>query len=727
MALTIDPGSLRVDVVDAAGAKVGVLVGLSAFRRTRRLNAAGECEFTFAMTDPKGSAATFGRRYRVYHKTRGLVGEYVHRAMTQRAEQRTTTIKADSTLILLGRKSALFNRRIDNQSADLAAADLVALANGHGLGSWVCNANYPGGTEPPHVSLEIQGQSILQALDALRRKTGANFREQASFVVEFGTFGTGTATRYGVGVYDEDVYLGNFVGVTYYATNVAELVPETENSQTIIVTDCEVEYSGDGFVNRIYPLGAGDGLNQLTLAASYDDLAGSAITKTYNPVINRTANPDGTWAYYIEDTASLADNGLSEAPLVQSDMRPLTNSDVSIRLASDALYDTAAVYLDKHRVPQVVYRVTVASLPAILDVGDNLNFRYIGLAYQTDESGTEALVYLNASTTAVITEIEETFTDAGVEVALTLSTNGEHVPTDADVVLGIQREVNAMRVAVVPSGFRDSVAAREVIAPGYAFEFDVPIEGEVLYVQSAVLQFVTKPFRSLINPDLFNLGTVLVGETSEFVKIKNGSGVWTDILEGQPILSLAANPNDGGLNVGRVRHYHGIPVFGGYNSIGGKLTWNGSDLYSGDEYGNALPGLLVFGDRVGRGYSGDTDHNHYTVFPQHRHTSGGSVDLTSAKIGFGIYDDKNTAAIGATPTNAPGGILVYLNGTLIAGPFDANNGVVRKINISNAILAAGTRRIHKVRFECATGRGIIDANVRLFMTGQSTLATQITA
>ena len=87
---------------------------------------------------------------------------------------------------------------------------------------------------------------------------------------------------------------------------------------------------------------------------------------------------------------------------------------------------------------------------------------------------------------------------------------------------------------------------------------------------------------------------------------------------------------------------------------------------------------------------------------------------------YGIYDDPGEAGI----PNTPGNLSVALNGTATIGPVSPGNNNVQTYDITAALLASPMlRQIHRLTFACTSGRGIVQASVRLFLGVQATLST----
>lgn len=831
----ISEGAFRADIYNQAGTvKLGVIPTVISVTRTRKLNEINTVEFTFPATDSGAAFVQFGRRYRIYHTTGGFIGEYIHRSYSNEVggDAPLVTVQADSTLKLLANKTAKFNREINNVSAIVAAQTIVESANetdtylGYASNLWACTGYDPLLTLGL-ISMDVQGQSILEALGALRKLSRANFRQTGTYTVEFGAFSdTPEATYYATnteGIYpsvditndrpsklmaEDGTYLLQEDGS--YILLEGDITRGQEDSPRVLVTNARIVQSSDKVVNRAIVLGSGDGLNQLTMQPTYDSYGlhkppdstsayivkrapnpdnlgyvwqikmlsngsgytsaptvsltggggtGATATAIRDPItntiigINVTNGGSGytdeptvvitggggvgasaeayinTFYYFIEDTDSIDAYGLYEAVLNQSDIRPYTNSDAQILYASDALYYVGVAYLEKNKDPQTVYEIEVLGLPIGANVGDAIQFRYRGMI--DAEEGTRK--YIDVDSKVIIMDLTETWVDGNRNVSLTVSTNAERDTQDVDIVLGAQRDLSAYKVSIQPVASREVSTKERQIDSAHEFEMELLVTDDVLYLVSASISFVTRPFRSVVNPNLDNAGTFQVGPTSTFTYYDSPPGT-TQPTGTTPLLTATYDSGVDGVSTNRVPHYHKIPIYAGVNLTGSStsgvpdcwyITWGGSDssLNVGSAYainnppswmGGVNPWYLKVGD--GTGLTIGTEHNHRFYVPQHYHSSGGQVDVSSLALNYGIYDDP-------TSDNVPGGIEIYLDGMLIGANFVDGNNASRTLDITTALQNApsGLRATHTLKFTCASGRGLVEVTTRLYMALQAAL------
>lgn len=674
MALTRPEPRLRVEVLNAAGTRVGALFGATKITRTRKLDGVGSVVIELPAQDPAAALCTPGRSYKATHITAGDLGQWLHLddEIQVRGDAAVVRVSGLATASVLSRRSARFNRRYENITAieilnDLRNAAAATDTYPNTAPAWVFAPHDSTGALQQRITIDIEGQSLMSAIEAIRRATRTHWRETTPYRIEVGTFSVGTLNLYGTGLYGSRVYLGtlNTAGAIQ-AVNLERGAPELDSATAAIISSVDVLRHSSAVANRIIPVGAGEGLNQLTLQASYD--AGS---RTSPYTIRRMLNADGSYTYFIEDRPSIDTYGVTELVLARSDVRPITNSPTGIRLASDSLYDIAAALLAKSASPTTEYRIKLATLPAAANVGGIIRLRYRGLASFADDSGSTLTKWLDVDQYCTITEITEAFGDGTIDISITVSTTGERVTTDADIIVALQQELNAQKVRVQPYPCRDTIAESGMIQaattnrPQITWEMQIPIENEVLYLLKAVLTVKLFPLRSTLD-----------------------SAGWVGNLQGEN---------------GTIQEFGRVRVSSGQNRLSGSV---GSD--------NPIEGIQrTYGPIY---ISGDHYHEYYAT--PHFHSI---PNLTGqVALHYGIYDDPGEAGI----PNTPGNLSVALNGVATIGPVSPGNNNVQTYDITAAMLAAPTlRQIHRLTFACTSGRGIVQASVRLFLGVQATLST----
>lgn len=679
MALTRPEPRLRVEVLNAAGARVGAIFGATKITRTRKLDGVGSVVIELPAQDPAATLCTPGRSYKATHITAGDLGQWLHLddEVQVRGDAAVVRVSGLATASVLSRRSARFNRRYENITAieilnDLRNAAAATDTYPNTAPAWVFAPHDATGALQQRITIDIEGQSLMSAIEAIRRATRTHWRETSPYRIEIGTFAVGTLNLYGGGLYGSEVYLGTLnTSETIQAVNLERGAPALDNTKAAIISSIDVLRHSSAVANRIIPVGAGEGLNQLTLQASYD--AGS---RTSPYTIRRMVNADGSYTYYIEDRTSIDTYGVTEIVLARSDVRPITNSPTGIRLASDSLYDIAAALLAKSANPTTEYRIKLATLPAAANVGGTIRLRYRGLASFADDSGSTLNKWIDVDQYCTITEITEAFGDGATDISITVSTTGERVTTDADIIVALQQELNAQKVRVQPYPCRDTIAESGMVQaatdtqPAFTWEMQIPIENEVLYLLKAVLTVKLFPLRSTID------GTTTVGVDGS-VGVMRVAGAW-------------------------------VPATG-INRYPYQTNFDNS---------NTNPPENVLPSNSGDPFYTSWGHFHQTFAPDHIHELSRMVGRIT--LGYGIYDDPGSVAVPNSPTN----LSVALNSVAMIGPVSPGNNNVQTYDITAALLASPQlRQVHRLTFSCASGRGIVQASVRLFLGVQATLST----
>jgi hypothetical protein len=153
--------------------------------------------------------------------------------------------------------------------------------------------------------------SVLKALQLLADQQGLHLRLGTTHRrIEFGAFGEAS-------------------GLTFINTQAAPAALYG-NDDVALIERFTVEHSAEVAANWLIPLGAGEGVAQLTLQHA---------TRIGLYTVQSMTGPDGQTLYYIADAASIAALGRIEKVGVFY-IAPVTNSD-DIENAANALYDAA--------------------------------------------------------------------------------------------------------------------------------------------------------------------------------------------------------------------------------------------------------------------------------------------------------------------------------------------------------------------------------------------------
>jgi uncharacterized membrane protein YgcG len=640
---------IRIDIEDASGNRKGggPLVTVGSLARTRELDRIGGIKFPVPATDPRSAEIRIGRHYKVYHKILGYLGEFIHQdTRVKTGEHPVLEVVADDLLRELAWPSCLFNREYSVQYLGVIVTNLLTLASGWSGGS-VANVGY--------TSTEFQGESVLNAIMSLAEGGGAHFRlGTATRTLDFGGFGVDSGIR---------------------CMGVDVVGPELEDNDALaIISDIEISSEGGSIVNRLVPLGAGEGETRLTLAWT-------TITDPSYPVQN-ALNPDGSTYYYIEDTTSQTAYGVIVAPYTRSDIRPLSNTDVDMINAANALYNTALAALLRRKDPDISYRLSVRKLRGSLRPGQTVQVVYRGMVTY---DGTP-YKYVDLNTDMYVLSIEDQFKgDGSIEHRLEVSEAGFRPVSDTGVVTQMHRDIEVIMGRVQPSISYNKVGPylRDLVAATYDAVMDVRIGPEVLLLNHAKLRFATSPFR-------VRSGSVASGGGSTQSSASGGGG--SSGASGNHDHIMFSYQDDTPPATTE-REYQCVGVSSPYVYVALKTDQAESLKTSGmsANHTHTLP-----------------THTHQVTIPAHTHP-----------MTYGIYED----------THYPQNIRIHINGidrtVALGGPWATTDAAVEvEVDITDYLANAsgGLRQVHEIKFTVSGGtnnQGSIDMQVDMLCTIQA--------
>ncbi len=647
--MTYDPGMIRIDIEDASGNRQGggPLVTVCSLSRIRELDRIGGVSFPVPATDPRSAELQIGRHYKIYHKILGYLGEFIHRdTVLKPGEHPTLAVEADDLLRELVAANCLWNREYSNQYLGVIVTNLLTLAGGWSGGS-VANVGY--------TSTEMQGESVLNAIMNLAKGGNAHFRMgSVARTLDFGTFGAASGLR--------------CVGMDVVG-------PELEDNDALaIISNIEIASEGAGIVNRLIPFGAGQGEAQLSLNWT-------TVTDPSYP-IGSAANPDGSTYYYIEDTTSQTAYGLIVAPYMRSDIRPLSNTDVDMANAANALYNTALAALLRLKDPAVSYRLSVKKLRTDLDPGEKIRVVYRGMV--TYDGVPYKYVDLDAD--MYVLSITDKFKEDGsIEHKLEVSAAGFRPASDTGVVTEMHRDIAVIMGRVQPSISYNKVGPYlgDLVESSYDAVLDVRIGPEVLLLNHAVLRFTTRSFRT-------RSGSVASGGGSTTSSAGGGGG------------SSGASGNHDHIMFTYIDDTPPAATAREYQCAGAVSTYVYLELKT-----NQAESLKTSGMSANHTHTLPV-HTHQVTIPPHTHP-----------ITWGVFQD----------THYPQNIRLHIDGidrtVAMGGPWAPTDAAVSvEVDITTYLVNAGggLRQTHEVKFTVSGGtnnQGAIDMQVDMLCTIQA--------
>lgn len=461
------------EVFNSDGVRLGVIPDIEAVKVTRILDGAGSVSLTLpGMSERALTLLTYEARVRVYLEQNNAVREVgrgiVRKPVTTDTPGGTTlTVDCPDELCELKDISVLLGRSYGDDapvSLESVVSSLVGLVDG-----W--SASVEAGVSENLVSLRVDGVSILKALQELAENNGLHLRQSiGSKTLEFGAFGTDT------GIYLRNVAHGN--------------IRLQDNDNLAIVENLQITGTSEGLVNRIYPVGAGQGLAAINLENS---------TRTAPYTIQSVTGPDGRTLRYIET---------GERPVREEVRRykitPIANSAAAKEVADDALYDAAAADLARSSVVQETYRVVLAKVRRTIRAGDTVRLVFKGIVQQ--KGG--AYVYRNVDDTFTVLEVDEDFSPGGVKTSLVISNVDRMMMSIEKQVITAINDVKQSKFEVVTFPFFDSYALYDMIGGAYNLSdydtytyykearFRILANSLITKVTAAFIRFKTFPLTS---------------------------------------------------------------------------------------------------------------------------------------------------------------------------------------------------------------------------------------
>jgi len=632
------------DVYDASGNKLGEgpVYTLTSAAIKRRLDASGSVELSFPLTDKRAvNLIQNERRVRIYVEHNEVVrelGRGIIRKVSKSDAESSATLTASGpddmkelTFPSLGR-----NRAYTDEDLDDIIDDLVAEASG-----WSATVDAGLGTH----SVRFDGGNPLQAVIQIAEEKGLHIRPSLTAkTVEFGAFGSDTGL----------VAFGRMSNITY----------ELEQNDLILpVERIVINESTKDVVNWIVPIGGGDGDAAVTLKEAYE--AGNRTTGNGYPYDIQQVTINGRTEYVISDATSISTYGqIEKNPVKFNKIVPISNSKANLTLASEAVYDAAAAWLQRKSVKLTTYKINVRKPRTTLRPGDKITLDYKGYVLRENDS---EFAFVNIRDEFWIMEVEERVSTSGVSLALTIANIDEHQKDVKDVVVGAIEavEVNNTQIQPYPNVW-GSVYQRQMDS-SHSAVIPVRIDEAVLSVHRCSLYIQTRPFRT----------------TASAAK-SGGSAATTSAANGDHDHQVSGGLSYLGTSPPGTLYYYGVPFLGDNgNTISMVIASSVSNSYGGRD----IETLTSSGT-----------HTHNVSIPNHTHD-----------LDYGINDD----------TDYPDTVRISINGvdrtSALGGPWGVGGTAIDiELDIAQYIESAGTfQQRHEVEITCDSGQGEIEVEIQL--------------
>jgi hypothetical protein len=685
------PGAIRIAISDASGNILGAGALLTAqnLSLTRPLDMIGVVSFEVPATDPLTQFLVVGNRVRIEHRDNGDLGEAIIRSIGTDAAGARLRVQCYRLLQELTYFNCLLRRKYDNVAVSATLSDVLIAGNLYGLlygTGWTPGA-IDGGLG--NIVIDLHGETILEAIDAIRKRLGKHFREGAATRrLDFGAFGADNGYR----IIHPDL-----------------IATELESNASIgIVADLQIEEQTESLVNKLIPLGAGTGLAQLTLEKC-------SLASPYT--VQTGINPDGSTYWYLRDAASATAYGERTMPFVRNAIVPLSNSDADLQNAANALYTEAAAYLQLHKVPHKTYRASVARCPVGLREGDLVRLVYRGVV---KVRGADYKWIDENALYWVMDRVDNYNENGAVLTELVLSNTGRRAEGENDVIVGMMHDIQVGKTHVQPYPSAETYVYKEEIAASRNVTLPIEFDSRVLYLNSTKVRVQTRPLRSTVTSVSAGGGTTATSSSGgSSTPTTSSGGAQTPTASSDATATTPATVTSSNY----MGHVHALTVF---NGTSGATVYLDTDNKL--KSANGLRNINTFVEDVAHdhtvpGSSHSHNHSHTVTISAHTHTvtignHTHTVTLTdhTHTMQYGIYDDT------AYPTT----ISLSIDGTdrtgALGGPWAGGGGALNvELDVTTYLVnAAGGLRIpHTLVFSCTGGQGQIVATIRSLMTTQA--------
>jgi len=657
--------TFRIDILNSSGEKLasGPLRAATSLSDTRKLDEAGTVEFSMPANDPRAKYIASGTQFDIYDETDGYLGRFTFKNFTTSDSngEGILNVEAWDALRELSHYSTHFKRTYVNEAVEDVIDDLLSIVSG-----WTANTD----TGIGNTTVSYEGESVARAVGMLRERFGQHYRlgdgTPGAPVLDFGAFGDDSDVRL---IYARDLVQSGF-----------QNRPEIAIVETVSVLE-----DRDEIINRIIPLGAGQGTIQLTIEEA---TLGSYAVQT-------GTNDDGSSFYYIEDSDSVAAYGLREAIMSMPKIRPITNSDANIINAANALKLTAEVALIQKKDPRKSYAVSVRGLRKDVKPGQKIRLSYVG--------SVDGVSYIEIEEDFYVLDITRRRTVSGDRTtALTISSIAEPRVSDVDIIFNSLNDIQALKLHVPVSLSYSSVGpyVRRIDSANDA-TFTARIKGEVLALNRAIVQLRTSPLKSSVKTTQGGGGT----STST----AGGGGTSTSTAAGGSTTPTSTSNGDHGHKIasyvddssgGTTRKYiigtdAGGTVYGYYD------TTFGADIFTATQSG---------------------DHNHDVSVPSHTH----SLTLSNHTHNFTLADHTHAQDYGIfEDSETPENVRIAIDGvdrtSALGGPWAPTGAELNlELDITTYFVNAsgGLRQDHTVTVSCDTGQGDVEVGIDMLVSIQ---------
>ena len=639
------PFEFWVDIYDSSGTKRGSgPLNVTEWRTVSRMDKAGEFSFRLPLTDPQSNLIQPLRVAKAYAIVDGAVqilgiGVIESIETDLNSEPSMMTVSGNDITHNLAFMSMGF-QTFNAVTFDAALSTLFAASS-----PWTHTLD-AAGVGVGSLYYETAGESTLQTLRTLCKGIagGAHFY--------FDPNG---------GSNEEHIHIS--VGVTSSGVRATQSPNPADYPELCGIKTLKLTHEAFDLITRIYPYGAGNGDQRLTLEHT-------TATAPFGYSLNATEN-------YIQNDISQAALGTRIKHLAFNDIRPISNSAQAMADAADALFVVAYNELKNRSSYQRTYQLEVVGLSKLLKPSQTIRVVY--------EEYAGAYKAMSVDEDLVILEVTTVVDETGIRTDSLVVSNLDKYPTD-DFSAIVQEMEAGRSLEAHPqlTATKDRVGpyTRRIDATHNAvFTFDIGDETTTLTY--ANLRVKTQPLRSSVKSneaESSHTHTVSIGASGAHVH---------DISHQHDIYVL----DDTQAPLFPAVHMHTVAPAEHF-------------IYDGGGTGGTKS---ISTDAISLSTSASANHTHPATA-----TSSGSAH--SHGVTYGIYQD----------TVYPSDVTIWIDGvdrTLAltgAATIPGGTAISDTYPITQYLEDQSTLRgTHTIEFRCASGQGEVEAEVIMLMSVQA--------
>lgn len=608
-----------IDIENASGQKQGAgPISATNLRVTRRMDGAGSFSFEMAITDPNAAAVQPLRRMRARAHLNGAwvtVGdgiiEQIGRKIDPSGIVMLTVSGGDGVRELAQRTVRTLQLAATGAAISQTAA--VAAVAAYAPAGWTFGAE---ASSPNQVYARFAGESCLQALISIAKKSYSHFRYDGDRVLTFDSTFSPSGVR-AVG------------GVSALA------------AETCAIVDLEVIEESYDVVTRVHPYGAGQGDVRLNLKPASAFIPTGLLLPSHTYTMNKGDN-------YIEATSATALYGLISRTVEFKDVGPLSNTNADVEAAALSLRNTAIRWLNQHLAPTKTYRLAVAGCSQVLRP-----MQSIRVVYRDTVAG------INIDETLNILEVSYEVRNDGLHTTGLVVSTGDRFPDDDGQIVASTIEQGVVFQAHPQLNANSYVTSYiKPIDQDATAEFRFRFGAEVVQLQQVAFEFQLLPLESTVKSVGGTSTTTSAGGGATATSSSGGAATATSSAGGG---TTATSGSGGGTNVtsdagsghtheinladsfvGNTVYYAGVGGTGDLRTPGGGKI-NASSTGSGHTHGISIPSH-IHGVTIGNHTHDVTtpNHSHDVTIPDHVHTFTPVINPL-----YGIYRESgaNTFAL----------------------------------------------------------------------------------